>query len=205
MRIISGNLKRLPIKTLSRSKAGPRLRPTSNYSKQLLFNLLKSNKFISREIEGCVVMDGFAGTGAVGIEFFSRGASHITFVDCEPLNIKQLKHQTIELGISCDIIRTFLPDTKKIKSKFDIIFLDPPYTDGKGKIVQTVKNLLNNLAEDGLIILETVTGKKNKEEMQKHLQKKGVISKLIHEKEASSKTCFLFFKNNISQVELDSI
>lgn len=201
MKIISGNLKSLSIKTLNVKGIKSPIRPTSNYSKQLLFNLLKNNKFISHDIEGKVIMDGFAGTGAVGIEFFSRGASHITFVECDPSHIKQLKHQTAKLGVSCDIIKDFLPSSKKIKSKFDIIFLDPPYTDGKGKIAQTVKNLFANLTENGLIILETTFGRREEAEMEKHLQKRDIINNVIYQKQVSSTTRFMFFKKIETPVE----
>jgi 16S rRNA (guanine966-N2)-methyltransferase len=195
MQIISGTLKGLTLETTKTQKLDKTLRPTTSYSKQVLFNLLHNNKVIGTEIEGKLILDGFAGTGAVGIEFFSRGASHVTFVDSSPENVKQLKLQTAKFGVSASIIQAFLPDNKKIKTQFDIIFLDPSYEEGKGKIVQTVKNLLNeNLAEDGLIVLEILNHKKQIEELKKHLEKKEILLNLIYERESSSKTYFLFFK-----------
>lgn len=195
MQIISGTLKGLTLETTKTQKLDKSLRPTTSYSKQVLFNLLNNNKIIGTEIEGKVILDGFAGTGAVGIEFFSRGASHITFVDSNPENVKQLKLQTAKFGVSANIIMAFLPDNKKIKTQFDIIFLDPSYEEGKGKIVQTVKNLLNeNLAEDGLLVLEILNNTKQIEELKKHLEKKQILLNLIYERESSSKTYFLFFK-----------
>ena len=195
MQIISGTLKGLTLETTKTQKLDKTLRPTTSYSKQVLFNLLHNNKVIGMEIEGKLILDGFAGTGAVGIEFFSRGASHITFVDSNPENVKQLKLQTAKFGVSANIIMAFLPDNKKIKTQFDIIFLDPSYEEGKGKIVQTVKNLLNeNLAEDGLIVLEILNNTKQLEELKKHLEKKEILLNLIYERESSSKSYFLFFK-----------
>lgn len=195
MQIVSGRLKGLIVETTSKQKLDKTLRPTTSYSKQVLFNLLENNKFIKTEIEGKIVLDGFAGTGAVGIEFFSRGASHITFVECNPENIKQLKLQTAKLGISCSIISAFLPENEKLKTKFDIIFLDPSYQEGKGKIAQTIKNLLeDNLTEEGILILEVLNNKKDLEELKKHFEKKNVLLNLIYERDSNSKTIFLFFK-----------
>lgn len=197
MQVISGSLKGLVIETTTKQKTDTGLRPTTNYSKQVLFNLLTNNKIIKKEIEGTVVMDGFAGTGAVGIEFFSRGAGHITFVECNLENVKQLKNQTAKLGISCSVVADFLPSNKGIKTQFDIIFLDPPYSEGKGKIIQTVKTFANeNLQEDGLIILEVLNDKRNLAELKKHLEKKDILKNLVYERESGSKTYFLFFKKS---------
>lgn len=195
MKIISGNLKGLGLKISTKQNEDDLLRPTTSYSKQVLFNLLNNNPIVKTEIEGKIVLDGFAGTGSVGFEFASRGASHITFIECNDVHIKQLKINAANLGVSANVITAFLPKNEKIKNKFDIIFIDPPYTDGKGKIAQTIKNLLSkNLLEDGILILETVNFKKDLEELEKHLIKKEVQNNLVYTRESGSKSVFLFFK-----------
>jgi len=200
MQIISGTLKGLTIEISTKQKEDKYLRPTTSYSKQVLFNLLNNNKEVQTEIEGKVVLDAFAGTGAVGFEFASRGASHITFVEANEANIKQLKINTAKLGVSSNIILGFLPKNEKIKSKFDIIFLDPPYNDGKGKIVQTIKNLLqDNLLENGIIILETINFRKEILELKNQMEKKGISQNLVYERESGSKTSFFFFRNIYTQ------
>jgi 16S rRNA (guanine966-N2)-methyltransferase len=200
MQIISGTLKGLTIEISTKQKEDKDLRPTTSYSKQVLFNLLNNNKEVQTEIEGKVVLDAFAGTGAVGFEFASRGASHITFVEANEANIKQLKINTAKLGVSSNIILAFLPKNEKIKSKFDIIFLDPPYNDGKGKIVQTIKNLLqDNLLENGIIILETINFRKEILELKNQMEKKGISQNLVYERESGSKTSFFFFRNIYTQ------
>ena len=199
MQIISGLFKGLVVKTTAKQKVDKTLRPTTSYSKQVLFNLLNNNTTVKTEIEGKVIMDGFAGTGAVGFEFFSRGATHVTFVEANLENVKQLKENIAKFGISASVISAFLPNNEHIKTKFDIIFIDPPYTEGKGKIAQTIKNLLqDNLYEDGILILETLNRKKDLEEFKTHLAKKAVLENLIYERDSSSKTVFLFFKLNKS-------
>ena len=203
MQIISGSLKGLMVQTSSKQKQDKMLRPTTSYSKQVLFNLLNNNSIVSMDFTGKTVMDGFAGTGAVGFEFFSRGASHITFVESNEDNLRQLKINSTKLGISADFIFAFLPKNEKIKHKFDLIFLDPPYTDGKGKIVQTVKNLLaDNLSEEGMIVLETINFKSEIEELREQMEKKGIIQNLIYERESGSKTSFFFFKNFNSETSI---
>ena len=193
MQIISGSLKGRNIKTTKKQDENKDLRPTTDYAKQVLFNLLNNNPIVNTEIEGAKVMDAFAGTGAVGFEFFSRGANHITFVDSDLLNIKQLKSISAELGVSAIVVSKFLPSTD-IKEKFNIIFADPSYSEGKGKVAQVIKNFLElNLEEDGIIILETINRKSELEELKKHLEKKDVLKNLIHERGAS-KGYFMFFK-----------
>ena len=71
MRIIAGRLKGRRLK----APAWDGLRPTSDKLRETLFNIL------APRIDGARVVDGFAGTGAIGIEAISRGAAHVTFVE----------------------------------------------------------------------------------------------------------------------------
>src|SRR5215510_10168854 len=71
MRIIAGSLKGRRLKT----PTWDGLRPTSDKLRETLFNILGAR------IEGARVLDGYAGTGAIGIEALSRGATHVTFVE----------------------------------------------------------------------------------------------------------------------------
>src|SRR5919199_5554846 len=73
MRVIAGSLKGRRLKT----PTWDGLRPTSDKLRETLFNIL------APRIDGARVLDGFAGTGALGIEALSRGASHVTFVDSD--------------------------------------------------------------------------------------------------------------------------
>ena len=85
MHVISGTLKGRVINQSTNS------RPTTNYCKQVLFNLLSNNSFVARDIASSRVLDGFCGTGAIGFEFLSRGALHVDFIDNNKYEITILK------------------------------------------------------------------------------------------------------------------
>ncbi len=124
MRIVAGELR-------GRTLDGPKwdgLRPTSDSLRETLFNVLGPS------IRDVRVLDGFAGTGAVGIEAMSRGAAHVTFVERDPRAITLIEHNIAKLyGAAgernrCAIIRgDFMRAPAKTGVGFDVIFLDPPY------------------------------------------------------------------------------
>jgi len=121
MRVIAGALKgrRLTAPTWDG------LRPTSDRLRETLFNVLASR------IDGAAVLDGYAGTGAVGIEALSRGASHVTFVDDDPRAVRLVTANLERCGVKDRhaIIRARLDDAvRRVHgTHFDVIFLDPPY------------------------------------------------------------------------------
>lgn len=121
MRIIAGTLKgrRLDAPTWEG------LRPTSDKLRETLFNVL------ARRIAGAVVLDGYAGTGAVGIEALSRGASHVTFVERDPRAAALIEANLKRCGVTdrYAIIRARFAGTDRPPGggHFDVIFLDPPY------------------------------------------------------------------------------
>jgi len=121
MRIIAGDLKGRTIET----PAWDGLRPTSDRLRETLFNVLAPH------IRGARVLDGFSGTGAVGIEALSRGAASVTFVDSDARAIRLIRDNLGRCGIKdrYAIIRARLADAAPRLSRgaFDIIFLDPPY------------------------------------------------------------------------------
>lgn len=122
MRIIAGRFK-------GRTLHGPPVtgvRPTSDRLRETLFNL------VDVETPGRRVLDGFAGTGAVGLEALSRGAAHVTFVDRDPRAIAVIRRNVEACGASeaCAIIRSdFIGLARQFggESPFDLVLLDPPY------------------------------------------------------------------------------
>ena len=126
MRIIGGALKG---KRLYHIK-GLAIRPTTDYLRESIFNILAGT------VEDAVVLDLFAGTGGLGIEALSRGASRAVFVDKAPQAIKTLRRN---IGACClerrstiirrDILRG-LAFLKSIGQAFDLVFVDPPYDKG---------------------------------------------------------------------------
>lgn len=101
------------------------LRPTSDKLRETLFNV------IATRVPGARVLDGYAGTGAVGIEALSRGAVHVTFVERDPRAVRLVESNLAACGVSdrYAIIRAGFAETERLLAgdAFDVIFLDPPY------------------------------------------------------------------------------
>lgn len=148
MRIISGKFKG---RTISAPKNLP-TRPTTDYAKEGLFNVLQ-HQFV---IENSAVLDLFCGTGNISFEFLSREAGEVISVDINQNCVKFVIDVSKKLNLSNHkVIRDdSLNFIKKAKTKFDIIFADPPYTlkniDAIPKLVFD-NHLINT---NGLLIVE---------------------------------------------------
>ena len=123
MRVISGKSRGKKLISLD----GDNTRPTLDRVKEALFNIIQF------QVQDAVVLDLFAGTGALGIEALSRGAKEAIFCDKVPEAIKVIKQNIINTNnLDKTIIinkdyKDALENISKQKKKFDIIFLDPPY------------------------------------------------------------------------------
>lgn len=151
MRIISGTMRGTKLFTLE----GENTRPTLDRVKEALFSK------INYILPDSIVLDLFAGSGALGLESLSRGAEKVYLCDQSRDAIKII-NQNIEKTrtrertelLNCDYKKA-LKEFKNKKLKFDIVFLDPPYKTNFAE--DAVKQIINEnlLNEDGLIILET--------------------------------------------------
>ncbi len=149
MRIIAGSLKG---RRLS-SPSWEGLRPTSDKLRETLFNIL------APRISGAQVLDGYAGTGALGIEALSRGAARVVFVErdrrAEALIEENLARCGIAEGyaiIRGSAVRVF--DTLRGQAAshpFDIVLLDPPYDEPPDRVIAAAGDVL---AQDGIVVLE---------------------------------------------------
>jgi 16S rRNA (guanine966-N2)-methyltransferase len=127
MRVIAGKYRSRPLKSLP----GLDIRPTADRLRETLFNVLTAGN--PDALEGTVLVDFYAGTGAVGIEALSRGAAKVHFVESSPsaaeLIRKNLQALVIEDGfevLRLDAVRALKSlDAGGVKANF--IFLDPPY------------------------------------------------------------------------------
>lgn len=145
MRVITGSAKGRRLKTLP----GLDVRPTIEGVKEAIFSIVQF------EVEGAVVLDLFAGSGQLGIEALSRGASKVIFVDNSAESIRvvkdNLRHTRLEENAV--VINTannaFLRSTRE---KFDIAILDPPYNHNL--IQKSMPQLVEKMAEGGIIICE---------------------------------------------------
>jgi len=121
MRIVAGAFRGRQLK----SPTWEGLRPTSDRLRETLFNILGPS------VRGARVLDGYAGTGAIGIEALSRGAAAVTFVEKDPRAVKLIESNLAALGASGAIIRAGLAEAaaRLGGQVFDLIILDPPYAD----------------------------------------------------------------------------
>lgn len=121
MRIIGGALKGKTIDPPKDYKA----RPTTDFAKEGLFNIL-DNEY---EFEDLCVLDLFGGTGSIGMEFASRGASIVHCVEMAPENAQFIRKTAASLGLkNFTVVHHNVFDFLDIcTQKYDIIFADPPY------------------------------------------------------------------------------
>ena len=125
------------------------LRPTPDRVRETLFN------WLGQDLEGQTCLDLFAGSGALGFEAASRGADRVVLVEQAPRVLAALREnaELLRAGTRVEIVRAdaiqYLASTG---SKFDLIFLDPPYN--RGWIDRLAKYLPAAMKEDGAIYVE---------------------------------------------------
>lgn len=149
MRIIAGTARSLPLRSID----GRDTRPTTDRIKETLFNILQTG------IEGCSFLDLFAGSGQIGLEALSRGASHAVFVEsskkacaCIEENIRFTRFDARAKLLSMEASGALR--TLEGNDSFDYIFMDPPYQSGMEQEVLIYLAGSGLLKEDGVIIIE---------------------------------------------------
>lgn len=145
MRVIAGKYKGRRLT----SPIGDAVRPTTDRIKETVFNVLQW------EVEGAVCLDLFAGSGALGIECLSRGAKEVVFVDKSPQSVDLVKTNLKGIEGNYRVLASdFLSALRSFDTKFDLIFIDPPYLSNLGVIA--VEYILDRglLAEGGTIYFE---------------------------------------------------
>ena len=124
MRIITGKAKGIRLRTLE----GDATRPTAERVKEAIFSMLQM------DIEGREVLDMFSGSGQMGLEALSRGASSAVMLDRSPAAIKIITEnaEKTKLRALCEIKKEDYSDyiRKNCGKQFDIVFIDPPYSSG---------------------------------------------------------------------------
>jgi 16S rRNA (guanine966-N2)-methyltransferase len=152
MRIVGGRLG-------GRILAGPKsqaIRPTSDRLRESLFNILAHGH--GDPVTGARVLDLFAGTGALGLEAMSRGASFALFID-DDTEARALMRQNVEaLGLG-GVTRIFRRDATKLGAAhpvepFSLVFLDPPYRYGLAEGALVSLRSGGWLTPDALVIVE---------------------------------------------------
>jgi 16S rRNA (guanine(966)-N(2))-methyltransferase RsmD len=134
-----------------RLKAPKGIRPTQGLVKQAIFNL------VGPGIADAHVLDLFAGSGAIGIEALSRGASGVTFVDREPRGLAILRQNLDALGLKerarvvrGDVVRWLESSPDEVK-RAGYVFLDPPYEDA---VLDRALKVLDQQVDGATIVAE---------------------------------------------------
>lgn len=145
MRVITGTARGRRLETLD----GLEVRPTTDKVKEAVFSAIQF------EVEGAMVLDLFCGSGQMGIEALSRGAGKCVFVD----NLRASTDITKKNLVTTDLfnkskvvsmdVEMFLSTTK---DKYDIIFMDPPYS--KGLIQKCLPKAAECISDGGVILCE---------------------------------------------------
>jgi 16S rRNA (guanine(966)-N(2))-methyltransferase RsmD len=149
MRVIAGTLKGRRLD----APDWPGPRPTSDKLRETLFNVL------APRISGTRFLDGYAGSGAVGIEALSRGAAHVTFVERDPRAVRLIEEnlQRCQVADRYVIIRAGFDRAagRLAGAVFDLVFLDPPY--GAGTLAAALAAGAELVTADGVLVIEHAT------------------------------------------------
>ena len=148
MRVIAGTARSLPLKT----PTGPDTRPTTDRIKETLFNMLQT------KIPGSIFVDLFSGSGSIGIEAISRGATKAYFVENAPKAISCIEENLLFTKFTERAIVLKQDAASALHSIYenevDIIFMDPPYGQEHEKRILGQLSNMKYVTEDTLIIIE---------------------------------------------------
>jgi 16S rRNA (guanine966-N2)-methyltransferase len=146
-RITSGSLGSRKL----RSPKGMQVRPTPGRVKESLFSILADR------IDGATVLDLFAGTGAIGFEAASRGASRVVSVEAHRETAMAISEAAKELGVDKTVEVVAAPAERalyRVSGPFDLVYLDPPYADDVPLNVFRLLHERQLLAPDARVIYE---------------------------------------------------
>lgn len=149
MRVIAGTARSLPLKTVP----GNKTRPTTDRIKETLFNMIAPN------IPDCRFLDLFSGSGGIGIEALSRGASFAVFVEQDRAALQIIRQnlafthlQDRAVVVPGEAVRSVA--FMKQERPFDVIFMDPPYNHDLERKVLEALSKSSLISESTLIIIE---------------------------------------------------
>ena len=146
MRITGGTLR-------SRRIAAPKghsTRPTTDRVREALFGILEA----SGRVRGSRVLDAFAGTGALGLEAISRGASAVTFIESAKPALAVLKKNVADLGVHARILgKPAGAVALALEEEFDLVLCDPPWAEIP-RLMPVLEALAALVAPGGTFVLE---------------------------------------------------
>ena len=149
MRIIAGQFRG---RTLAAPK-GDGTRPTTDRVRESLMSAVFSQR---GGFEDAVVLDAFAGSGALGLEALSRGAARAVFYECAPEAAKVVQRNVANLGLEPARATVTRADVIEPRPPFDLIFLDPPYAYDAMAVLGMAAGLVERgvAAPDAIVVYE---------------------------------------------------
>ena len=148
MRIVAGSRKGHRID----APKGVVTRPTGDRVREAAFALVGS-------VDGATAIDVFAGSGAMGLEALSRGATRCVFVERDRAACRVIEHNLEKLRLTgavvlCQDAGRALREERARKRRYDLILVDPPYEDWE-RHQAALADVLPDLVDDGLVVVET--------------------------------------------------
>ena len=143
MRIISGKYRGMVLASFN----GENIRPTADRVKESLFNILGP-------VSGSRVLDMFCGSGNLGLECISRGASFVHFNDISKESLAVLKKNLSRIEGNFTITNYDFSRCLERGEKYDLIFIDPPYASDFGAEALKLVAAGNHLSGDGIAVFE---------------------------------------------------
>ncbi|MGW4443131.1 16S rRNA (guanine(966)-N(2))-methyltransferase RsmD [Streptomyces sp. NPDC004682] len=140
---------------------GTGTRPTSDRAREALFSTWQS--LLTTPLDGTRVLDLYAGSGAVGLEALSRGASHTLLVEADARAAKTVRENVKNIGLPGAEVRTGKAEqvirTAPPAEPYDLVFLDPPYAVSDVDLREILLTLRSGgwLTEDALVTVERST------------------------------------------------
>jgi 16S rRNA (guanine966-N2)-methyltransferase len=165
VRISAGTLKGRKVaagKTLKRIDRR-KIRPTSAKVREALFDILRS------DITAASFLDLYAGTGAVGFEALSRGASRVCFVEADRTVAREIRGHIERIGLAAkaevyaEEASRFIRSTRNTATDFDIIFADPPYDSEETDVILQLLDAEGILKKGGCLIVEAPSSRNSQQ------------------------------------------
>ncbi|NLH68569.1 MAG: 16S rRNA (guanine(966)-N(2))-methyltransferase RsmD [Brooklawnia sp.] len=158
-RIIAGSARG----TLLRGAVGQRTRPTTDRVREALFSMLATwagaaDAAPEEQLAGITLLDLYAGSGAIGLEAISRGASRAVLVENHRQALESIRRNLAATGMADRVqvqpvnVTTFLAGSPE---QFDVVWLDPPYSTSNVEVEAVLVRVAQSwLASDGLVVVE---------------------------------------------------
>jgi len=158
MRVVAGRYRGRRLE----APPGRSVRPTSERSREAAFSILEAGRLSGglSPLPGARVLDAFAGTGALGIEAFSRGAGTVFFLERAPEALACLRRnlQGLEPAEALRVAQTDVLRPPPAESPCTLVLMDPPYGEGLAAPALAALRAAGWIAPETVILAETATG-----------------------------------------------